>query len=192
MNSSARLEKGNELRLEIQRCSGWRCTSFNLRAALAMVPSFCQRLLVRVTYRLSGTLDRLRKLDMAQHCKCQWTASGVGNNMGRWFRVRRQRLHAHAPEVAPARFGARFPTRSHRSLSGHSASFGGLCCITSIYSTRTRRALARLKPVTVDTFPVALGILVTGSRRRRSGQVRSGQVRSGQVRSGQVSYSAEV
>ncbi len=142
---------------------------------------------MRVTYRLSGTLDRLRKLDMVQHCKCQWTAHGVGNNMpvDRWFRVRRQRLHAHAPEVAPARFGARFPTRSHPTVSGHSASFGRLCCITSIYSTRTRRALARLKPVTVDTFPVALGILVTGSRRRRSGQVRSGQVRSGQV-----SYSA--
>ncbi len=65
------------------------CTSTSLRAALAMV-----------TYRLSGTLDRLRL--QARY----GTALQMDSSWNRWFQVqvRRQRLHAHAPEVAPARF----------------------------------------------------------------------------------------
>ena len=56
------------------------CTSF---AALAMVPTY-----LFVTYRLSGTLDRLRKLDMVQHCK--WIAYGLG---GKGCTSMRPKLH---------------------------------------------------------------------------------------------------
>jgi hypothetical protein len=52
---------GRRMKLSVQVAGNG--TSF--RAALATVPSDWF-----VTYRLPGTLDRPRKLDMAQHCKC--------------------------------------------------------------------------------------------------------------------------
>ena len=57
-----------------------------------------------VTYRLSGSLDRLRKLrvDMLQHCK--WIAYGADGLGGKGC------TRMHAPEVVPARFWARFPS----------------------------------------------------------------------------------
>ncbi len=59
-------------------------------------------------------------------------------------------MHAHAPEVAPAGQvpGPFLGTLTESLLSWHSSSFGGLCCVTSIYSR-----VARFKPV--DTSEVA-------------------------------------
>ena len=59
------------------------CASFC--AALAMVPTY-----QFVTYRLSGTLDRLRKLDMEQHCKCIVHGDGLG---GKGCTRLRSKLH---------------------------------------------------------------------------------------------------
>ncbi len=44
-----------------------------------------------VTYRLSGTLDRLRKLDMVQHCK--WIAYGTDGSGGKGCTRMRPKLH---------------------------------------------------------------------------------------------------
>ncbi len=71
---------------------------------------------------------------------------------GRWFE--RQRLHAHAPEVAPCTtcpflgtvFESLVPWHSQIVIwEGHE---GSVCCVTSIYSR-----VARFKPV--DTSEVA-------------------------------------
>ena len=56
-----------------------------------MVPSFCQKAYWCVTYRLSGTLDRLRKLDMVQHCK--WIACGTDGLGGKGCTCMRPKLH---------------------------------------------------------------------------------------------------
>ena len=55
----------------------------------------------------------------------------------KWIRCfKRQRLHAHVPEVAPARSWdtAAAGPLSRSLVSWHSSSFGRLCCVTSIYS----------------------------------------------------------
>ena len=44
-----------------------------------------------VTYRLYGTLDRLRKLDMVQHCK--WIAYGTDGSGGKGCTRMRPKLH---------------------------------------------------------------------------------------------------
>ncbi len=62
-----------------------------LRAALATAPSFCQKAYWCVTYRLSGTLDRLRKLDMVRHCK--WIACGTDGLGGKGRTRMRPKLH---------------------------------------------------------------------------------------------------
>ncbi len=72
------------------------------------------------------------KLDMEQHCK--WTFYGSDGLGGKGCTRKR-------PEVAPARSWARF---SESLVSGHSSSFGRLCCATPIYSS-----VARFKPVDV-------------------------------------------
>jgi hypothetical protein len=74
-----------------------------------------------------GTLDR-----SLMQARCG-TALQMDSLWNRWFR--RQRLNAHAPEVAPARSWARF---SESLVSWHISSFGRLCCVTSIYSRVAR------------------------------------------------------
>jgi hypothetical protein len=97
----------------------------------------------RIVYLVS-TLDRLRKLDMVQHYK--WIAYGCDHYGLGGKGAKRQRLHAHAPEIAPARLF--LGTLSESLVSWHSSSFGRLWCITSIYSR-----VGRFKPV--DTLEVA-------------------------------------
>ena len=78
------------------------CTSF---AALAMVPTY-----LFVTYRLSGTLGRLCKLDLEQHCK--WIVYGSDGLGGKGCTRMR-------PEVAPAR--ALLGTLSESLVSWHTS-----------------------------------------------------------------------
>ena len=70
----------------IQRC--WRLYEFTCHDSNGPV------LLIRhVTgpYRLSDTLDRLRKLDMVQHCK--WIAYGTDGSGGKGCTRMRPKLH---------------------------------------------------------------------------------------------------
>ena len=94
------------------------CASFC--AALAMVPTY-----QFVTYRLSGTLDRLRKLDMEQHCKGIVHGDGLGGKGCTRMRP--------GPEVArgtgsAGRSRARFPP-SHwlHGIVRHLE--GSVCCV---------------------------------------------------------------
>jgi hypothetical protein len=67
VNSSARFENGIKIGVaDVVRAT---CRVSNLNGPVLLPEGFCQWC---VTYRLSGTLDRLRKLDMVQHCK--WIA----------------------------------------------------------------------------------------------------------------------
>jgi hypothetical protein len=60
-----------------------------------MVPSFCQRARAtgasRIVYLPSGTLDRLRKLDMVKHCK--WIPYGTEGSGGKGCSRMRPKLH---------------------------------------------------------------------------------------------------
>jgi hypothetical protein len=53
-----------------------------------------------VTYRLSGTLDRLRKLDMVQHCK--WIAYGTDGLGGKGCTRMRPTRKLHLPVLGHA------------------------------------------------------------------------------------------
>ncbi len=108
-----------------------------------MVPSFCQKAFWCVTYRLSGTLDRLRKLDMVQHCK--WSrADGLGGKGCTRMPVRPPvNLKLHLPG-----FGHAFRVTGFMPLFVIWKAV--LQCATPIYSR-----VARFKPVRVDTLEVA-------------------------------------
>ncbi len=74
------------------------------------------------------------KLDMVQHYK--WIAYGCDGLGGKG--AKRQRLHAHAPGVAlaPARFGARFPSHWFLGIVRHLEGCGVLpSCLRIILSS---------------------------------------------------------
>ena len=121
------------------------CTSF---AALAMVHTH-----LFASYRLSGTLDRLCQLDI----RLYGAALQLESLWDRWFR--RQRPHAHASEVAPARSSmgtlseslVSSPSPSHWCHHRHGivrhSKFGRLCCATSIfYSSSSVARFERVRP----------------------------------------------
>jgi hypothetical protein len=113
-----------------------------------MVPFYYRFVRLGVTYRLSGTLDRLRKLHMVQHYK--WIANGADANASGFGGKGCTRMRARLGSC-PCPFWGTL-SRAESLVSWHSSSFGRLCCITSIYS---RVARFRVKPVTVDTLEVA-------------------------------------
>ena len=100
------------------------------------IPTYCF-----VTYRLSGALDRLCKLDMEERCK--WIVHGTDGLSGKGCTRMRPNLKLHLPVLGHA---------FESLVSWHSSSLqlqvGKLCCVTSIYSS-----VVRFKPV--DTSEVA-------------------------------------
>ena len=116
-------------------------------AALAMVPTNWY-----VTYRLSGILDRLRKLDMEQRCK--WIVYGTDGLGGKL------RMHAHAPEVAPARSWASFSSPLCHGIVRHRLRPIG---IVSLSLPHSGWQLRPVRQCTAVPFDRALGLLLSSS-----------------------------